>query len=262
MFRAMQKIHEVLGARCDANVGRRAVGGLRRTVMAAAAVALTAGTGLLTAGPALASGGLEPGNLILEPASGAISLTPTFATTDACPAGYQGSAQVSIFAPNGTLLSRISVVVPFPAKAFHGALDGKIGAILQFAGVKSGGALQFAVGCYTGPGGTGNVKWVQYMVVSLSADGKSYSTSAGNPGNGQSASGSGTGQSVSGSAAKKPALVNLYGQVANANYPNPASSSGGFGTQAEAALIAGLCGLVVAGAGIFFYRRRNRSRLV
>jgi hypothetical protein len=228
--------------------------------MISAAVALTAGTGLLAAGPALASGGLEPGNLILEPASGAVSLAPTFATKDGCPTGYQGSAQVSIFGSNGTLLSRISVVVPFPAKAFHGALEGKMGAILQFAGVKSGGALQFAVGCYTGPGGTGNVKWDQYMVVNLSADGKSYSTGVGNPSNGQSASGSATGQSTSGSAATKPALANLYGQVASANYPNPAGSSGGSGSRVEAALIAGLCGLAVAGAGIFFYRRRQNSQ--
>ena len=254
----MQMIRGVLRARRDANVGWRAVGGLRRAAVTTAAVAMTAGTGLLLASPALASGGLQPGNLMLEPASGPVSLAPTFATTDGCPAGYQGSAQVSIFGSNGTLLSRISVAVPLPTKAFHGALDGKIGAILNFAAVRPGGASQWAVGCYTGPGGTGNVQWVQYMVVKLSADGKSYSISPGNPGGGKSASGNG--QPAASSASNKPALVNLYGQVASANYPNPAGSSGS--SPLEAALIAGVCGLAVASAGIIYYRRRNGSRLV
>lgn len=251
------------GAQGETKVRWRAVGPVRRTAAIAGAVALTGGMGLLTAGPALASGGLEPGNLILRPASGAISSAPTFATKDGCPAGYQASAQVSMFSANGTLISRISNVVPLPTAPFHGSFEGNIGALLNFAGVKAGGASQWAVGCYTGAGGTGNVKWVQYTVVNVSADGKSYSISPGNPGNpgnGQAASASGNGQSPSSSATKQPALANLYGQVASANYPNPGNSSG-TGTQVEAALIAGISGLVVAGAGIIIYRRRNRSRL-
>jgi LPXTG-motif cell wall-anchored protein len=94
----------------------------------------------------------------------------------------------------------------------------------------------------------------------LSADAKSYSISAGT---GQLASGSGSGsatQSASSSVAKQPRLSNLYGQVASAQYRNPAASSSG-GSQLEAGLIAGACGAAVAGAGVFFYRRRNRSRL-
>ena len=258
----MPMFQVVPGAPRHAKVGRRAIGGLRRTAVVAGAVGLTAGAGVITAGSALASNGLQPGNLVLEPASGAVSLMPTFATTDGCPAGYQGSAQVSMFAANGHLISRISVAVPLPTAAFHGALDGKIGAILKFAGVPSGGTSQWAVGCYTGPGGTGNVEWVQYTLVKLSADGKSYSIS---PGNGQSPSGSGSGQSASssGSGKGKPALSNLYGTLASTNLGNatPASSSNGIGKQVEAGLIAGACGLVVATAGLYFYRRRNRSRL-
>src|SRR5271165_2544267 len=113
------------GAQRVSKVRRRARWALPRTAVVAVAVGLTAGAGLLTAGSALASSGLQPGNLVLEPASGAVSLAPTFATTDGCPAGYQGSAQVSMFAANGTLISRISVAVPQPTAAFHGALDGK-----------------------------------------------------------------------------------------------------------------------------------------
>lgn len=258
----MPKIHGAQGgAQRESKVRWRAVRPLRRTAVMASAVALTGGMGLLTAGSALASGGLEPGNLILRPASGAISSAPTFATKDGCPAGYQASAQVSMFSANGTLISRISNVVPLPTAAFHGSFEGSIGALLSFAGVKAGGASQWAVGCYTGEGGTGNVKWVQYTVVKLSADGKSYSVSPGNPGKGQATAASGNGQPSSSSATKQPALANLYGQVASANYPNPGNSSSGAGTQVEAALIAGISGLVVGGAGIVIYRRRNRSRL-
>ncbi len=254
-------IHGVLGARRDAKVRLRAIGGVRRTAVVAGAIGLTAAAGVLTAGSALASNGLQPGNLILEPASGAVSLTPTFATTDGCPAGYQGSAQVSMFAASGALISRISVAVPLPTAAFHGTLDGKIGAILKYAGVKSGGTSQWAVGCYSGPGGTGNVRWVQYTVVKLAADGKSYSIS---PGSGQSASSSGSGQAASTSGKGQPASTNLYGQLASSTSGNAtaSSSSNGTGTQLKAALIAGACGLVVASAGIFLYRRRNRSQLL
>jgi hypothetical protein len=255
----MPMIHGVLGAPRDANVGSRAVGGLRRAALVAGAIGLTASAGLLTAGSALASSGLQPGNLILQPASGAVSATPTFATKDGCPTGYQDSAQVSMFAANGTLISRISNVVPLPANAFHGTLEGSIGALLKFAGVPAGGHSLWAVGCYTGEGGTGNVQWVQYMVVNLSADAKSYSISSGA---GQLASGSGSAtQSASSSVTKQPTLSNLYGQVASAQYPDPAASSSGGGSQLQAGLIAGACGLAVASAGVFFYRRRNRSRL-
>jgi LPXTG-motif cell wall-anchored protein len=256
----MPMIQVVQDAVRDSKVGWRAIGGLRRAAVVAGAFGLTAGAGLVTAGSALASNGLQPGNLILQPASGAVSLQPIFATTDGCPAGYQGSAQVSMFAPNGTLLSRISVAVPLPIKAFHGTLDGNIGALLKFAGVQPGGESQWAVGCYTLAAGAGNVQWVQYMVVKLSADGKSYSSGAGT---GQLASGSGSGsatQSASSSLTKQPTLSNLYGQVASAQYANPGTSSSG-GSQLQAGLIAGACGLAVAGAGVFFYRRRNRSRL-
>jgi hypothetical protein len=256
----MPMIHGVLGAPRDAKAGWRAVRGLRRAAAVAGAVGLSAGAGLLTAGSALASSGLQPGNLILQPASGAVSLTPTFATKDGCPTGYQGSAQVSMFAPNGTLISRISDVVAVPATAFHGTLEGNIDALLKFAGIPAGGHSQWAVGCYTGVGGTGNVQWVQYMVVNLSADAKSYSISSGT---GQVTSGSGSGsQPASSSVAKQPTGSNLYGQVASAQYPHPSgNSSGGGGSQLEAGLIAGACGLAVASAGVFFLRRRNRSRL-
>jgi hypothetical protein len=188
---------------------------------------MTTGAGLATAGFAQASNGSQPGNLILTPASGATSKMPTWSTTDGCPAGHQGSAEVSEFKPDGTFASRISIVVNGDVtSAFKGTLDGNIGAIFRVTGIKTGETATFAVGCYSLEGGTGSVKWVQTTSVTLSSDGNSYTTSS-----------SGTAAGATG------------------------AGTSGTSTQVEAALIAGAGGLGVGVAGIAWYRRRNRSQL-
>src|SRR5215469_6335310 len=157
----------------------RTARGIRRAVVLVALTGMTTGAGLATAGFAQASNGSQPGNLILTPASGATSKMPTWSTTDGCPAGHQGSAEVSEFKPDGTFASRISVVVNSGlTAAFKGTLDGKMSALLHVTGVPDGGTVEFAVGCYSLEGGTGSVKWVQSTVVTLSSDGKSYTTSS------------------------------------------------------------------------------------
>ena len=78
--------------------------------------------------------GSQPGSLALSPTTGALTSTPTWATTDGCPAGFQGSAQLAEFTSAGTLVSRISPTVAGPAAAFSGTLDGSIGALLNTAG--------------------------------------------------------------------------------------------------------------------------------
>jgi len=244
----------------DANVRCRAAGRFRRTALAVGVVGLTAGSGVLTAGSAFGSSTLQPGNLIFTPASGVSSATPTWHTTDGCPVGYRGSAQMSIFNSKGVLLSRISpAVYSGLAGSFSGTLDGKLSAILKFAQIKAGGQLLFAVGCYSGPGGTGSVQWVQSAVVGLASNGTSYSatvgsastaqslTGAGSAGSAQSATGSGSGQSASSS-----------GHAASTTATDTSDSS----SQVQAAWIAGLCGLVVATVGFVWVRRRNRSRLL
>jgi hypothetical protein len=152
---------------------------LRRTAVVAGTLGLTAGAGLLAAGTALASNGSQPGKLVLHPASGAVTLTPTWSTADGCPAGYQGSAEMSEFKASGAFGSRISTVVSTGLTApFHGVLDYNVALVLRLgADVGKGETSEWAVGCYSGPGGTGKVRWVQSTFVTLSADGKSYSTS-------------------------------------------------------------------------------------
>jgi hypothetical protein len=145
-------------------------------VVLAGVVGLTAGAGLLTAGSALASNGSQPGKLVLAPASGASSLTPTWSTKDGCPAGFQGSAQLSEFNTNGTYASAISSVVQSPVAAFHGTLLGDIRALLGVTNIKKGGTIEFAIGCYSGVATSGKVKYVQSTFVTLSSSGSSYST--------------------------------------------------------------------------------------
>jgi hypothetical protein len=157
---------------------RRTARRIRHAALLAAAVAMMAGAGLVTAGLAQAAA-TAPGGLIFSPASGATTSTPTWSTTSGCPAGYQGSAEMSEFKADGTLASRISPVVNTGlTTAFKGTLDGNLAALLRVTGIKNGSAVKVAIGCYSLEGGTGKVTWNQTATVTLSAAGTSYTTSS------------------------------------------------------------------------------------
>jgi len=147
---------------------------IRRAAFLLGTIGMIAGAGVTTAGPAMAGVGSEPGHLTFNPPSGATTLTPTWSTSDGCPSGYQGSAQMAIFNVGSTLLSSISNVAYNVTGPFRGELDGSMRAILQFAHVPNGGSLEFTVGCYSQEGGTGNFTWIQSSLVTLSSDGKLY----------------------------------------------------------------------------------------
>jgi hypothetical protein len=207
-----------------------------------------AGTAVMTAGPALAGGvGSEPGSLKFNPASGDTTLTPTWSTSDGCPAAYNGSAQVAVFNVSGTLLSSISNVAYDVRGPFTGELDGSISAILRFAHVPNGGSLEFAVGCYSNIGAVGKFTWIQSTLVTLSSDGKSYSTSAPS---GQWAT-----------SASNKAQGPLAGPNAGSE-TGPAQAGGGADAPLIGGLIAAACALAVGASGYVWYRRRNRSSLM
>jgi hypothetical protein len=230
----------------NAHVRSRVARGLRRSVLVAGAVGLTAASGMLTTGSALASAsGLQPGNLVFTPASGASSATPTWQTTDGCPAGYRQSAQVSIFSTKGVLLSRASPAVNGGLTGpFSGTLDADLQFILNYAQVKPGGQLLFVVGCYSQVSGTGNVQWLQSEAIALASNGKSYSSNADFSGAPSVVRGAGvTGTGHSGSGSDQSESVNV------------ASTSGPSG--ATIAFIAAACCLVVVAAAIWIRRRRS-----
>jgi hypothetical protein len=143
--------------------------------------ATTAGL-LITATAAQAVTGSEPGNLSLSPAQGATTLTPTWSTTDGCPTGFQTSAVLFALNSDGSIGSSISPTVASPTAAFSGTLLGSVGELISLStDVTSGGTDQWVVGCFSGPGGTGNVEYTQSVFVTLSSDGNSFTTSGSGP---------------------------------------------------------------------------------
>ncbi len=210
----------------------------------------------MTTGSAMASVGSQPGSLAFRPATGALTLAPTWTTTDGCPSGYRQSAQMSLFSAHGAFLSRISPAVYTVTTAFTGTLDGSMGQILHFARVADGGRIEFVLGCYTQIGGTGDVKWVQSAIVTLSSTGSSYTASSAS----SASSGSSSTQASSGASSGPQGSSPGNGQgVAAATTANSSGMSSG----AEAGLIAGSCAVVAAIIGFVFYRRRqDRSRLM
>jgi len=242
----------ISGALRDVTARWRTARTIRRAVLLLAVIGTMAGVAVATAGPSLADVGSQPGNLILRPGSGAASLTPTWSTTDGCPAGYRGSAVISMLTPHGRFISLISSTAYGLTKAFGGTLDGSMAALLHFAHVKNGGTLEFAVGCYTQVGGTGHYTYIQSTIVTLSSSGTSYTTSSPS-----ASSSSSTGQQgyTSGSAGS--------GQQTTTRAPGAlAADTSGMGSTGEAALIAGLCVLAIAASAFVWHRRRDRSRLM
>jgi hypothetical protein len=198
-------------------------------------IGISAGATALTAPAALAVTAAGPGQVTLTPASGAATLKPTWSTTDACPAGFQSSAVLAAMNSNGSFGSYISATVVNPTSAFSGTLQGNVASILSLGtNVTKGGTSRWVVYCFNGPGGTGKKTPVQATLVTLSSSGSSYSTSLA------------SGQPTSAAA-----------QAADTS----ATTTGDVGRQVEAASIAGACGLVIALAGLAWYRRRRRSQL-
>jgi hypothetical protein len=173
----------------------RGTGRLRRTVLMLAVAGAAAGGLLFTAAAAQAVTGTGPGQLALNPASGATTLTPTWSTTTACPVGYQTSAVLYELNTNGSIGSSISPTVSNVTSPFSGTLLGPVGKLISLGtNVKNGGTSQWVVACSTGRGGTGKTTYVQSEKVTLSADGKSYTSSA--PSTSGTSSGTSSGQST------------------------------------------------------------------
>jgi hypothetical protein len=247
----------ISGAPHTATQRRRTATTIRRAALVLGAIGMLGAAAVTTAGSAIAGVGSEPGHLKFSPASGATTLTPTWSTSDGCPSGYQGSAQMAIFNVSGTLLSSISSVAYNVRGPFSGSLQGSMGAILKFAHVRNGGSLEFTMGCYTQVGGAGNFTWIQSALVTLSSDGRSYSTSTPSGRWATSASNQAQGPLAGPNAAGTGA-----GTTANDASASGAEAGGGMGAPAIAGLVAAAGALAAGAAGFVWYRRRNRSRLM
>ncbi len=138
---------------------------------------MTAGASVVTAPPALAWKGPDAGQLGLFPPIGPATLTPVWFTRDGCPSGFQGSAALYELNTDGSVARSISPVVAHVSHGFGGTLLAPVGQLItQGSDVRAGGTSEWVVGCFAGPGGTGNVEHVRSTDVTLSADGSFYWT--------------------------------------------------------------------------------------
>lgn len=127
--------------------------------------------------------GSEPGKLILKPASGSTSVSPTWYTTDACPAGYQTSAQLDAAMYGSTTdFQWISGTYnpgnsPIPPGQ-HLQLNSSVAEIQQVTNTPDGKTDMWVLRCAALNSGLGNREFAQYVLVHISADGKTYTTSS------------------------------------------------------------------------------------
>ncbi len=127
--------------------------------------------------------GSEPGKLILKPASGSTSVSPTWYTTDACPVGYQTSAQLDAAMYGSTTdFQWISGTYnpgnsPIPPGQ-HLQFNSSVAEIQQVTNTPDGQTDMWVLRCAALNSGLGNREFVQYVLVHISADGKTYTTSS------------------------------------------------------------------------------------
>jgi hypothetical protein len=129
-------------------------------------------------GAQAATGGASATEVILKPAGGASGLKPTWSVVTACPPGFQGSAILYALNTDGTIGSSISPVVPHVTAAFSGTVLGSVKKLFALGtDVRPGGTSKWEVACAAGIGSAGKQKITQSIYVTLSADGKSYTSS-------------------------------------------------------------------------------------
>jgi len=130
--------------------------------------------------------GSQPGNLTLSPASGATSVTPTFASSTACPVGNQLTAGVVVVADDGTKQGVLSAALPSSkiSSPFTGTLGFSMADILSVAG-PAGETYEIVVDCRSNAAQPG--LYTQSTFVTFSADGNSFTSSATPPGPGATA---------------------------------------------------------------------------
>jgi len=144
---------------------------------AAAAVMLLGACGSTPAGTGGNGAGGSSATVQLNPPSGRVSLTPTWATTAACPSGYQGSGILRIIQPNGQTFS-LSPATNDVTTPFHGTMLAPIGIIQNVANVPNGGTAELVVICFSGDSLTGTLQREMHTYITFSANGFNYTTSA------------------------------------------------------------------------------------
>jgi hypothetical protein len=127
--------------------------------------------------------GSQPGKLILKPSTGSTSVSPTWYTTDACPAGYQTSAQLDAAMYGSTTNFQFISGTYSPGNSpippgQHLQFNSSVAEIQQVTKTPDGQTDMWVLRCAALESGLGNRQFVQYVLVHISADGKTYTTSS------------------------------------------------------------------------------------
>jgi hypothetical protein len=127
--------------------------------------------------------GTQPGKLVLKPSSGSTSVSPTWYTTDACPAGYQTSAQLDAAMNGSTTNFQIISGTYSPGNSpippgQHLQFNSSVAEIQQVTKTPDGQTDMWVLRCAALQSGLGNRQFVQYVLVHIAADGKTYTTSS------------------------------------------------------------------------------------
>ena len=145
--------------------------------LVAAAVMLLGACGSTPASSGSNGAGSGSATVALNPASGRVSLTPTWSTTTSCKTGYQGSAVFRIVQPSGQTFS-ISPATNIVTAPFSGTMLDPIGFIQNVANVPNGGTAELIVICFSGDSLTGTPDREMHTFISFSANGFNYATSS------------------------------------------------------------------------------------
>jgi hypothetical protein len=149
---------------------------LTRTALLLGACALAAGASMHgVAWARTASAGSEPGALSITPSSGPSTQTGiAYASSTACPAGFQGSGIVRLVDPATGNLSNLSKVNPSVSVPFSGAFNTTFAVEEQVFPAIVGTTSEMVVDCFSGPSATGASEPVQSVSVSIPPDGATY----------------------------------------------------------------------------------------
>jgi len=148
----------------------------RRLGRTAMVLVVAGGTLLAAEGVAQAAVGTNPGAVQLSATSGATTAKPTWSTTVACKAGFQGSAVFREVHSDGVSTNSISPVVNGTAAPFSGTLQATIAQIQAAGGIPNGGTQELVVICFSGASLTGTSDPEMNLFITYSADGTTYTT--------------------------------------------------------------------------------------
>jgi hypothetical protein len=156
----------------------------RKTALLGASVAVV-GLSLIAGGVAHAGVGSNPGQLTLNPGTGALTSSPTWSTSAACPAGFSFGTLQEEFSdstpanPDYNTIGAQTLGATAPITNAALVAGDSIGTLESQGGWSTGGVAEFVVLCSTQAGGLGQTTFDQATFVTFGAT--TYSTSATGP---------------------------------------------------------------------------------